>query len=124
MSILNGSAYKQLILENVCVENYGRPDPTTDKEKAEFLAGIFKLEYQWCIDRKGAKAAALDYLQGLPSCVSFPFSNHDILQWAKEVKGEPLTTKQEDKLLYGSNGCSEYWATLADAFFMIVKDYV
>jgi hypothetical protein len=94
---------------------------------------IFKKEYGFMIERVGEYNAFKEWLQGLPSVLTVPFYNYDILENAKKAgffniiaitiypdgtrtkeevmaEGESLLRKQ-DRFL------DTYWAELSNAFF-------
>lgn len=76
---------------------------------------IFKSEYGHEITRQGSEVKAFkEWLQGLPSVLSVPFMNYDILERAETYGTFKLTsTEQEDKYL------KTYWMKLAEAFFTL-----
>lgn len=74
------------------------------------LRAVYLSEYGHEVDRsKNYQQTFASYLMGLPSCVSIPFNNYEILQRA--VKWESLPTeyteKQADKIL------ENYWSFMA-----------
>ena len=100
---LNGVS-KQYILDNITSDGYieeGQKEPSTDKEKLQFLMDTFKSEYGWAIERYGIYKAFTEWLMGLPSVFSIDFMNYDILQLAKKWGSIPenATERQENKIL-------------------------
>jgi len=83
------------------------------ESKISFLRGVYTSEYYLPPSAGNCK----DYLQGLPSCVSFPFYNGDII------------TLLEDNNLVSKNltddQCHEfvalYWNVLGRAFYNLIK---
>ena len=75
-------------------------------EKIRVLFAVFNDEYGWSIERNGESRALKEWLSGLPSIISLPFSNHDILQLAKKfgTLAENATEKQEDHILLNYYG--------------------
>ena len=63
------------------------------------LGGVFHAEYGWNIDQIGIHSAASEYLAGLPSVCTVPFSNYDIIQWVQSVTGRTLSEIEQDFLL-------------------------
>lgn len=56
-----------------CIEHEGTP-----AEKVKFFIDTFKSEYGHEIRRRGASAAIVHYLQGLPSTINTAYANHEI----------------------------------------------
>ena len=73
--------YKNYILNSINSESY---DITTnsDQDKINFFINTFKKEYDFMIDRVGIYKALTEYLTGLPSTITLPIYNHDILKLA------------------------------------------
>lgn len=88
------------------------------KEKAAVCAAIFQSEYDWAVARYGVTRAAQEYLQGLPSCVSFPFSNYEILQWLESKLGGTIPERLE------CTAIEHYWQKLGMVFAVIVSRHL
>ena len=96
-------------------ENYNLDkEPTTDKEKLQFVFDCFKSEVGHNIKRKGKFNAFTSWLQGLPSVLgNLDFSNYQILRIAVEWESLPknATKKQQDKIL------ENWFPFIANKFF-------
>jgi hypothetical protein len=110
--IISGSKYsqlaQQLILENIDSDGYG-VNIKTDIDKIKFLKKTFLDEYGWAVGRMGLQSAVESWLRGLPSSLTLPFYNDEILEVAKQWGSLPInaTEKQEDKIL------NNYWKLMA-----------
>jgi hypothetical protein len=84
-------------------------------DKIKAVNTIFNSEYGHGIKRYGERKAFAEWLQGLPSSLTVPFYNYEILQTAyiHGLIDAKASEEQEDKLL------SEYWGKVADAFFTL-----
>ena len=91
----------------------------TTEEKLNFLRGRFEAEAGWSIQRIGRQAAMREWLSGLPSSVSLPFCNYDIIQWAVGLGSLPEehTEKQADKIL------DNYWNFCAAKILQLFDGY-
>lgn len=124
--------YENIIIDNIDFEGYGINNDCYLYDKIKTLYNIFKSEYVH-ENNKHINETILfrDWLQGLPSVLTVPFMNYEILENAKkanlltcttilngiETKNVPSTgailEKQEDRFL------SQYWDKLAIAFFTL-----
>jgi len=110
--IISGSKYsqlaQQLILQNIDSSDYN-VTIKTDLDKIKFLKKTFLDEYGWAVNRMGLQNAVESWLRGLPSSLSLPFYNDEILEIAKQWGSLPInaTEKQEDKIL------NNYWKLMA-----------
>ena len=105
----NARDFRAFILANVDATGYG-VEPKTDAERVAFLRDTFTAEYGWATERYGNRQRAiLEWLQGLPSSVRFPFYNVDILALAVErgILAEDYSERRADTVL------REYWRWLA-----------
>ncbi len=83
---------------------------TTDAEAFQALKTCYHSEHGHEARRaKNYQRTFADWLQGLPSALSIPFYNHDILAHAVEWNSlsEDATEAEEDKILEG------YWLFMA-----------
>jgi len=88
------------IVDSISSDGYG-VNPTTEKEKLQFLFDTFKSEYGWAISRYGIYRAFAEWCQGLPSSFNIDYENSEILKLAKKwgsLSSNP-TERQEDKIL-------------------------
>jgi hypothetical protein len=86
---------KRYIIANIIADGY-QQDPETDAEKIAFLHDTFLSEYGFNIARYGRQGAVKEWLQGLPSAVSLPYMNCDVITLAIETGGlEPDHTEKQ-----------------------------
>lgn len=86
--------------------------PVTDRGQGAFkaLRAVYLSEYGHEVERsKNYQQTFASYLMGLPSCVSMPFANWEILQLAVAWGSLPAdaTEKQDEKIL------ENYWSFMA-----------
>ena len=111
--------YEKTIIDNIDFDGYGISNDGYLYDKIKTLYNIFKKEYGFMIGRVGEVNAFKEWLQGLPSVLTVPFYNHEILNNAREAglltAGDEDWFKedQEDKFL------DRYWTRLANAFFTL-----
>lgn len=109
--------FEKTIIENINFEGYGFSDDMYLYDKIKTLYNIFKQEYGFMIERVGEVNAFKEWLQGLPSVLTVPFYNYDIINNAREAGLLTSTSddwykeKDEDSFL------DRYWIRLAEAFF-------
>ena len=92
----------------------------TDKEKLQFLFDTFKSEYNHEIVKCGIYKAFTSWLQGLPSAVSIPFTNYDILNFYSDMNGldyDNLSEKESFKIL------DNYFNFMMMQYFRLFKMY-
>ena len=77
---------------------------------------IFKKEYGFMIERVGELNAFKEWLQGLPSVLTVPFMNYDILQNAKDAGIVINNQVNQDRYI------DTYWSRLAQAFFTLKEN--
>lgn len=109
--------YENLVVNNIELDGYGYEDQEQMSlfDKIQAVNTIFHSEYGHEVKRYGERKAFTEWLKGLPSSLSVPFYNYEILQIAYihgliEAKA---SEEQEDKFL------AEYWGKVADAFFTL-----
>jgi hypothetical protein len=107
--------FEQTIIDNIDLESYELSNDVYLYDKIKTLYNIFKMEYGWNIERMGERRAFCEWLQGLPSTLTVPFYNHDILNRAylHNVISANATEEQEDKFL------DSYFMNLSNAFFTL-----
>jgi hypothetical protein len=107
--------FEQTIIENIDLESYDLSNDVYLYDKIKTLYNIFKMEYGWNIERMGERRAFCEWLQGLPSALTVPFYNHDILNRAylHNVISANATEEQEDKFI------DNYFMNLSNAFFTL-----
>ena len=107
--------FEQIIIENIDLESYELSNDVYLYDKIKTLYNIFKMEYGYNIERMGERRAFCEWLQGLPSALTVPFYNYDILNRAylhDAIKAN-ATEEQEEKFL------DSYFMNLSDAFFTL-----
>ena len=127
------SFYENTIVDNIDLESYGLSNDVYLYDKIKTTYNIFKQEHGFMIERVGEVNAFKEWLMGLPSVLSVPFMNSEILSLAKDngflnvqcitnhVDGSATTEyvyaegrmleRIEDRFL------NNYWTNLALAFF-------
>jgi hypothetical protein len=108
--------YEKTIIDNIDFEGYGIDNDGYLYDKIKTLYNIFKREYVH-ENNKHIKETALfaEWLQGLPSVLTVPFYNHEILDNARKagiLKADD-SKKKEDIFL------DKYWNRLSNAFFTL-----
>lgn len=115
--------FEKTIIENINFEGYGFSDDMYLYDKIKTLYNIFKQEYGFMIERVGEVNAFKEWLQGLPSVLTVPFYNYDIINNAREAGLLTSTSddwykeKDEDSFL------DRYWIRLAQAFFNLKDNF-
>jgi hypothetical protein len=116
--------FENTIIDNIDFEGYDMPitgvsmvgDYKTYLDIVDVYE-IFKQEYGFMIERVGEVNAFKEWLQGLPSVLTVPFYNYDIINNAREAGLLTATSddwfkeKDEDSFL------DRYWIRLSEAFF-------
>ena len=110
--------YEKTIAENIDLESYELSNDVGLYDKVNAAYNIFKQEYGWNIERMGEKRAFAEWLQGLPSALTVPFYNYDILNRAylHDAIQADSTEEQEDKFL------EDYFKNLSEAFFTLKEN--
>lgn len=105
--------FEQTILDSISLEDYDiDTDSMSQKEILGKVYNIFLSEYvHHNNERQDHKKLFKEWLQGLPTILTVPFYNHDILLNARENGIELREEWQEDNFL------NMYWLNLAKAFF-------
>ena len=106
-----------LLINNTDSEGYESCNYFTncDSEEAKviFLRGVYASAYYLPPSAKNCK----EYLQGLPSCVSFPFYDGDIIQLLEnnDLVGKNLSDDEYHSFV------DLYWDVLGRAFYNLIK---
>jgi hypothetical protein len=109
--------FENTIIDNINFEGYGFSNDMYLYDKIKTLYNIFKQEYGFMIERVGEMNAFKEWLQGLPSVLTVPFYNYDIINNAREAglltstSDDWFKEKDEDSFL------DRYWIRLSEAFF-------
>lgn len=108
--------YETYILNSIDSEGY---DITTnsDKDKINFFIDTFYKEKGYEIKRKGLYSTLSEYLSGLPSSISLPYYNEDIINLAIQMGSvdSELNNAQKDKII------SNYFSFMAMQIINIHK---
>jgi len=76
-------------------------DETTASARIAECRAEFHAAYGYMIERVGVVGAIAEWLPGLPSIISIPYSTYDILALARQTGGlaADATEKQEEKII-------------------------
>tara|TARA_R100000951_G_C2513168_1_gene141064 strand:- start:120 stop:473 length:354 start_codon:yes stop_codon:yes gene_type:complete len=103
--------YENIILESIDFEGYDVEKPQTDKEKIDLVYSRFRKEFIHDNNKHiSDERNFAEWLRGLPSVITVPFYNHDILEKAKEYGYRFENEWSEDVFL------EMYWSRLATSF--------
>jgi len=99
--------YYNTILDAIDNDGYNDQQLLTEREKLEFLLDTYRSEYGWYEERYNVNIfnAIKEWLQGLPTACSLPYTYCDIIALAKQAGTYKETN--EDKIL------NNYWAFMA-----------
>jgi len=105
---------KQLLIDCIDLSGYEK-NITNPIDKIRAVEKIFYTEYGFMINRIGKLKALTEWLQGLPSVLTLPFYNVEILEIAKKWGSLKInaTEKQEDKILLN------YWNYMANQLLQL-----
>lgn len=125
--------FENTIIDNIDLESYGLSNDVYLYDKIKTTYNIFKQEHGFMIERVGEVNAFKEWLMGLPSVLSVPFMNSEILSLAKDngFLNVQCTTNHMDgsittEYVYAEGRMLEsiedrflnnYWTNLALAFF-------
>jgi hypothetical protein len=110
--------FEKIIINNIDLSGYDLSNDINLFDKIKETYNIFKSGYGYNIARMGEKRAFCEWLQGLPSALTVPFYNHDILNLAylhDQIKAN-ATEQEEDKFL------DAYFMNLSSAFFTLYNN--
>lgn len=106
--------FKALVLE--CIEDpNGERKLETIGQKAELAAKNLQAEMGW--KRGSPQNWAVDWLQGLASTCTLPYTYHDVHLWACKVTGRDLTDKEVECLH------ENYWSRAAQALIVLINQH-
>ena len=94
-------------------------DPQTTEEKIRTLEQVFMAEYGWQVPRLGRAVAIREWLLGLPSVISIPFTYYDIEQLLRSFGAidATKTPRQVEKLV------DNYWQYVAVKIDQLFNGY-
>lgn len=110
--------YEKIIIDNIDLSGYGVDNEGYLYDKVKTTYNVFRIEYGYNIQRMGEKRAFCEWLQGLPSALTVPFYNYEILNMAylhDQIKAD-ATEEEEDKFL------DAYFMNLSNAFFTLYNN--
>ena len=109
--------FEKTIIDNIDFEGYGISNDCYLYDKIKTLYNIFKQEYVHKNNQHlSEKVLFAKWLQGLPSVLTVPFYNAEILENAKSYGIELKTEDKEDQFL------ADYWINLSKAFFTLKEN--
>ena len=104
--------YESILLNNIDLSEYKAEEKTSLKEVLNTVYEIHKREYVHQNNQHLSKNELFsEWLQGLPSVLTVPFYNYDILKAAKEFGFDLPTDDKEDYFL------NNYFNNVSRAFF-------
>jgi hypothetical protein len=109
--------YEQIILDNIDFEGYNLSNDVSRYDKVKTLYNIFKREYVH-ENNKHLKEVVLfaKWLQGLPTVLSVPFYNFEILE-SGLLAGYDLSDETKEEIFLAN-----YWLNLSNAFFTLKEN--
>ena len=108
--------YEQIIINSIDLEPYGLDNDQYIYDKIKTVYNIFKQEYLFPANLKRyrtEKNCFKEWLMGLPSVLTVPFYNCEILELGKKYGYNLHSESSEDDFL------SNYWYLLSNAFFTL-----
>ena len=105
--------FENTIIDNINFDGYDLPEFTNDFDKVQNVYKTFISEYGWALKQMNQQRAFKEWLQGLPSALTVPFYNYDILNNAKAY-GYKLDSEEKEY-----NFLDSYWGNLSEAFFTL-----
>lgn len=117
------SFFEKTIINNIDFEGYGLDNNEPLYNKVQTLYNVFKKEYVHQNNKHQNEVFLFsEWLRGLPSVLTVPFYNWEILENALKYAQENndknlrLQVHNEDKFL------EDYWIRLANAFFTLKEN--
>lgn len=112
--------FEKTIIDNIDFSGYELSNDVSLYDKVKTLYNIFKREYVHENNKHLSEVYLFsEWLRGLPSVLTVPFYNGEILENALSFASENndkelrMFVRKEERFLNG------YWANLADAFFTL-----
>lgn len=113
--------YEQIIINSIDLENYDLPMSKNNLKNINQVYEIFKKEYLFPanLKRYGSEQNCFkEWIQGLPSVLTVPFYNNEILELAKNY----FTVDRFCRSTYNRNQnqfLENYFANLSNSFFTL-----
>lgn len=107
------------ILDSIAEEDSNGTLLKKDADRINFFFDCFEKEFNYIQNKlryPDLQERIAQYLKGLPSCISIPFSNYDIIELGKSW-GLCKNEKQEDRIL------QNYWSTCAIRLIQLKNYY-
>ena len=82
----------------------------------KYFFEVFEKEQGWNVERVGLQNAVAEWLSGLPSVISIPFMNWEILELAHNMGTPTHSGKEEDAIL------NNYWSFMAKRLIKLNKE--
>lgn len=111
--------YENIIIDNIDFDGYGIDNDGYLYDKIKTVYNIFKSEYVHDNNKHINEVKLFkEWLQGLPSVLTVPFYNYDILNigYINGLIKADATDEEEDKFI------NEYFGKLANAFFTLKEN--
>lgn len=110
--------FEQIILNHIDLNGYDMDEPDDIKDVLSEVIGIFESEYLHSNNRHQPYVKNLtSWLQGLPTVLTVPFSNYDILKNAIEY-GYIFESEEEE-----DNFIQSYFENCAKALITLDENY-
>ena len=109
--------FENTIIDNIDFDGYGLSNEMYLYDKIKTLYNIFKGEYVHQNNKHINEVILFkEWLQGLPSVLTVPFYNYEILENAKKSGYKFKNEDDEDDF------CDSYWLNLSKAFFTLLDN--
>ena len=110
---------KRYILKHIDKSGYSEVELTTNADRIAFLLETFEAEYGWAVKQHGQHRAIEEWLMALPTAVTLPIYNHDIIELAVKWGSLPedYTRKQADAII------DNYWNFTANKIGQLFRGY-
>lgn len=112
--------YENTILQNIDFEGYDIVQPTNDFDKVKEVYKTFRSEYVHQNNQHQNEVFLFsEWLLGLPSVLTVPFYNYEILENAKKANILNLSVVKRKAEIKEDEFLQNYWIKLAHAFFTL-----
>jgi predicted glycosyltransferase len=109
---------REYLLENMYFDDYDFPIPENDIAKFYVIYLTFLTEYGYNIKRYGEYKAIEEWLMGLPSIISLPYTWYDITEYFKKIG--LITTKTSEREI--EKKLQNYWSYCANSLLKGFKE--
>lgn len=112
--------YENTILQNIDFEGYDVEQPQNDFDKIQLVYKTFQSEYIHQNNQHQNEVFLFsEWLRGLPSVLTVPFYNYEILENAKKANILNLSVVKRKSEIKEDEFLENYWIKLAHAFFTL-----